>query len=648
MKKILVVDNQPMALRLLRDFLAKEGHEVRTAEDGLSAIEVLKSFVPDIIFVDLVMPKIGGEKLCRVIRKIDRLQGVYLVVLSDIAAEEQIDVTAFGADACIAKGSFNNIARHVATIMELADAPGAHEQQPGILGVEEVYQREITNKLLSSRRHFEVILNNMSEGIIETTPAGKVIFVNPQAAALLNAPEEELLAREVLELFAAPFRVPIGELFKAVKNEPLALDDSKYPIEMEGRQVGLTFYPVQDQDNGSIVIMLRDVTEYKKSQSKIQAQHDFLDKVLESMQHPFYVTSAKDFLVVHANRVAQQILGLIPGQSRCFQVTEGCDAPWGGESQYCPTKAVWESKSALTVELQRRDQAGRLVYYEVHAYPIFDEHGEVDQVIQYLLDITERRKNQDALRSSSAELQKALDELKQAQAVLVRQEKLASIGTLASGVAHEILNPLNIIGTIVQILQLEEGPTELQEQLTEIMVQIRRATKITNNLRMFSRQHAAEIGEVNINTLFDKTSGLMEHDLNLDNILIERVYDPNLPVIEADDDQLAQVFFNLLRNSRDALEGRDDKRITITTAQQDGEVVIRFADTGSGIPPAQLDMIFDPFFTTKDPGHGTGLGLSIVYSVVEAHGGSIEVHSQEGVGTEFVLRLPVRRKRTAD
>lgn len=648
MKKILVVDNHPMVLRLLCDFLVKGGHEVRTAEDGLSAIEVLKSFVPDIIFVDLVMPNISGEKLCRVIRRMDHLRGVYLVILSDIAAEEQIDVTAFGANVCIAKGSFNNIARHVATTMELANAPGNQDQQQSILGVEEVYQREITNKLLSSRRHFEVILNNMSEGIIETTPEGKVIFVNPQAAAFLHAPEEELLAREVLDLFDAQFRVPIGKVFLAVENEPVSLDDNKYPLEMGGRQVGLTFYPVHDQDNGSVIIMIRDVSEYKKSQTKIQVQRDFLDKVLESMQHPFYVTSAKDYLIVHANRVAQQTLGLIPGKSRCFHVVESCDEPCTGQRQFCPTKEVRESKAAITVEQQCRNKAGQLVCHEVHAFPIFDDHGEVDQVILYLLDVSERRKNQDALFSSAAKLQNALDELKQAQAVLVRQAKLASIGTLASGVAHEILNPLNIIGTIVQILQLEELPTEQQEQLAEIMIQIRRATKITDNLRMFSRQHDAEIGEVDVNTLFDKTSGLIEHDLNLDNILIERFYDPNLPLIEADDDQLAQVFFNLLRNSRDALEGRDDKRIMITTSHQDGEVVIRFADTGSGIPQAQLDKIFDPFFTTKDPGHGTGLGLSIVYSVVEAHGGSIEVHSQEGGGTEFVLHLPVQRKRTAD
>ena len=229
---------------------------------------------------------------------------------------------------------------------------------------------------------------------------------------------------------------------------------------------------------------------------------------------------------------------------------------------------------------------------------------------------------------------------------MVRQEKLASIGTLASGVAHEMLNPLNIIGTIAQVMQLEENlPESLKGNIDDILQQIRRATKITNNLRMFSHSHeqAKEIRPVNMNDLFDQTLTLLEHDIHLESIVIERDFDHNLPLIEADEDQLAQVFVNLLNNARGAMQGKD-KKVTIKTRSTDNGVKIVIMDNGMGIPKKYIDKIFDPFFTTKDPGRGTGLGLSIVYSIIENHGGTIQAQSEEGKGTTLTIQLPKRSK----
>ena len=642
MKKILVVDNHPLVLRLLRNQFEQLGHDVRTAADGLAALDILKHFVPDIIFVDLVMPKIGGEKLCRLIRRMDHLKNAYLVILSAIAAEEKIDVHSFGADACIAKGSFAKIAAHVDQVLAESDKPQGDRELP-VLGLEDMHQRRITKELLTSRRHYEVILNNMSEGIIEFTPSRQIIFVNPAAAAIIGHREEEVLAADFLDLFSASLGARLRETLAQVDAVPLSLPDDQ-PLELAGRQVSVIFYPVSAAGTSSIIALFRDITEWRHAEEVARQQHDFLERIFESIQHPYFVIDVADYTIIHANSAAMRELGIRPGVSTCHEVTRHHFTDCSNLADYCPVAKVREVKGVVTVEHEHHDSQGQAVVHEVHAYPVFNADGEVIQVIQYVLDITERHRAEDALRHSTGELQIALEELKKAQAVMIRQEKLASIGTLASGVAHEILNPLNIISTIIQLLQMEELPAQAREQLDEVMGQIRRATKITNNLRMFSHQKEAEISTVQVNSLIDRTLVLVEHDLNLDNILVERDYDPELPEIEADDDQLAQIFLNLISNARDAMAGRRDRRITIRTQRAEDGVTISFVDTGGGIPQPYLDKIFDPFFTTKNPGHGTGLGLSIVYSIVESHNGTIEVLSEEGRGTEFVIHLPAANR----
>jgi len=513
MKKIMVVDNNPLVLRLLGSQFERLGHEVRTATDGLAALEILKGYVPDIMFIDLVMPNIDGAKLCRIIRGMEHLKGIYLVILSAIAAEDRVEVRRFGADACIAKGAFDRIAAHVDAVLAEADKPGS-ERSGKVFGLDEVFERTITRELLTSKHHYEVILNNMAEGIIEFTPGRQIVYVNPAALSFLGHPEEDVLGADFFSLFVPSSAARLEEALARAGNEPVTLAGEE-PFVLQGRQLSVLLYPVTDNGHSSVIALFRDVTDRKRAE--------------------------------------------------------------------------------------------------------------------------------ETLRRSTEQLQSALEELKRAQAVMVRQEKLASIGTLASGVAHEILNPLNIISSTVQLLRMEGLPPAVQEQLDTVMAQIRRATKITDNLRMFSHHKEAAVGPVALNAFLDRTLVLVEHDLNLDNILVDRDYDPDLPTVEADEDQLAQVFLNLISNARDAMANRPERRITIRTRKMGDGVTVNFIDTGSGIAPEHLGKVFDPFFTTKDPGHGTGLGLSIVYSIVESHGGSIEVYSAPGKGTEFFIHLPLTR-----
>mgnify|MGYP001424682562 CR=1 FL=1 len=258
-KKILVVDNHPVMLRMLANLLVRHGHEVRTAEDGLAALDVLKSFVPDIIFVDLVMPNISGEKLCRIVRNMPHLQDVFLVIVSAVAVEENLDFIALGADACIAKGGADSMARHVSRVIELASRMGEPgEVPPDIFGREEVATRQISRELLSSRRHLEVILDNIVEGILEIGRNRKIIFANPAAVRLIGLSEEKLLGMPLDAVADGFFLEPEEERAGS------SVGAAQYPARTEvsgrlsHRQVVFSLLPVEGAEGVSSIVIIRE------------------------------------------------------------------------------------------------------------------------------------------------------------------------------------------------------------------------------------------------------------------------------------------------------------------------------------------------------------------------------------------------------
>jgi len=267
--KVLVVDNHPVILKYMRDLLEKEGHEVRVAQDGLSALSVLESCRPDVMFIDLVMPNIGGEKLCRIIRRLPHLRDSFIVILSAIASEDKADVSLFGADACIAKGPFDKMKEHVLSLLEQAKR-GGHLDSPGrIYGLEYVYQREITKELLVTQRHFEIILSNVNEGILELTNDWKIIFANRIAISLTGIPEEKLLGSRLTELFEEPHRKRIRDLLEGMRNTPQSIDEDS-PVLINNSLVLLTLLPVEERQVNSIVVILNDITERKRIEAQLQ------------------------------------------------------------------------------------------------------------------------------------------------------------------------------------------------------------------------------------------------------------------------------------------------------------------------------------------------------------------------------------------
>ena len=239
------------------------------------------------------------------------------------------------------------------------------------------------------------------------------------------------------------------------------------------------------------------------------------------------------------------------------------------------------------------------------------------------------------------ETREAYDTLRQTQEQLLQSEKMAAVGQLISGVAHELNNPLTAILGYSQLLKSEEGVNGRgADYLEKLYKQAQRTHHIVQNLLSFARQHKPERGPVQINRVLEETLTLREYDLKLNHIAIHRDFDPNLPQINADFHQLQQVFLNILNNAVDAvLEGANRGEISLRTSVVDDKLRIEFTDNGPGVKNPHR--VFDPFYTTKPVGKGTGLGLSICYGIVKEHGGEIDVQDAPAGGATFVIALPL-------
>jgi signal transduction histidine kinase len=262
--------------------------------------------------------------------------------------------------------------------------------------------------------------------------------------------------------------------------------------------------------------------------------------------------------------------------------------------------------------------------------------SEAEYCLPYLLEDSKRIYQQ--LEKSHRELQQSHQELEQAQFQLIRTEKLAALGQLAAGVAHEINNPLGTITIYAHILARSlEADDPRKEDIDLIITEADRTKAIVQGLLSFARETKLKPGETNINDLIEETLSLLVNQVLFQNIKIKKTLGDDIPMLFADATQLKQVFLNIMLNAAQAMEGKGS--LTITTAHDAGVISVKIRDTGPGIPPENVGKLFNPFFTTKEK--GTGLGLAISYGIVERHSGQIDVETEMGKGSTFIIALPV-------
>lgn len=341
----------------------------------------------------------------------------------------------------------------------------------------------------------------------------------------------------------------------------------------------------------------------------------------------------KDFRIVKANRGTLKLIGneefkdLLGKYS--YEIFYGTDSPISD----CPIIKCIQSNKVQYSEMYSKKLNKEIL---ITAFPRFDNNKKIKEIVQVVRDITEQKSFETQVKTSY---------------------RMASLGRLTAGVFHEILNPVNIISSHVQLLLLEaENDSNVKKDLESIKDEIERIVRIVDSLLRYSRKEKTGYEDIKINDVIERVIMIVEPELKLKSVKITRKYDNELPIVSANSSEMRQVFLNLITNARDAMPDGGMLSIktrsvrntnfgvkskTETVSELKGDFIeITFEDTGEGIKEKEIEFIFDPFFTTKREGEGTGFGLSESYNIIENHGGLLRVQSEERKGTTFTIDLP--------
>ena len=386
--------------------------------------------------------------------------------------------------------------------------------------------------------------------------------------------------------------------------------------------------------------------ELKEAYGFVQEQHSFLQTILESLTNPFYVIDAETYRIVMANKAARPE-GEIGGGGEvgdegltCYRMTHNRTSPCTGEDHPCSLQEVRKTKRPHTLEHVHTGKDGEERNFEIYAYPVLDKEGRVVQVIEYCVDVTEKKRTDAEREKLEKQLQQSL--------------KMEAMGTLAGGIAHDFNNILSAIFGFTDILRYELPPeSEAQKRLDSVLKAGNRAKDLVKQILTFSRQGEQEMKPFQIHLLIKEALKLLRASIPATIEIRQEVEDCGL--VLADPTQIHQVVMNLCTNAYHAMkEGRGVIAVSLSAVEVDGGdnkvasltllpgkyVKLGVSDTGHGMERSVTARIFDPYFTTKAKGEGTGMGLAVVHGIVKSHGGHISVYSEPGVGTTFNVYFP--------
>jgi len=389
----------------------------------------------------------------------------------------------------------------------------------------------------------------------------------------------------------------------------------------------------------------------RKNQELSQAK-EFIENVLDNMADALVVTDNQG-KIRRVNRATLKLLGYKEKEILGKPVNIILDLGREKEkSSMCYPSWLAKKGKVHNIEMSYINKKGEEIPVSVSASLMRNGGGRVIGTVMVARDMRRIKQllqaTEEAViaeRKKAQELQRAYEELQNLQAQLVQSEKLASIGRLAAGVAHEINNPLTGVLTFTHLLLADMPCNSRQKRDLEIIIkEASRCKLITQNLLDFARQTEPQKRTVDINGLVKEVISLVENQASFQNVKIIKEFNPSLPLVLVDSNQIKQVFMNVILNAQEAMP--QGGFLTISTDfSEDGKFLdIKFIDTGCGIPKKNLEKIFDPFFTTKEVGKGTGLGLAVSYGIIKSHGGDIRAYSKEGKGTTILIKLPINKR----
>ena len=475
-----------------------------------------------------------------------------------------------------------------------------------------------------SRKQWVQDFDAISDVIVVHDSEGRVLRLNRALAQVLEVPPAAAVGRQIGELGLLASSAPRGNC-PFCRPHQVAHQDFTHAVGNRTYLISTSHIPAAENGQGRTIHVLKDTTEHREAERRYRRERDFNRNILNNTESMILVLDTAG-LVSYANRRCyeaghreQDILG-----RPLAEMVPAAQRPAFSDALERTLQGV--AVSNLEIPVSRGD--GTTGQFSISLSPMRDEREEINSIVVVMTDITE-----------AANL----------QAKLMHTEKMAALGQLVSGVAHEVNNPLAaIVGFTDLLLENTAIPDDAKQELRVILQEAERTRVIVQNLLSFARQMPAQREPVQINAILHQTLQLRAYNFSNHGIEIRQRYQDELPLTIGDPQQLRQVFLNILNNAYDAIqEGHRPGKIEITTSQCDGHLEVTFRNDGPAITHAER--IFEPFFTTKEVGKGTGLGLSICYGIVRAHGGEIAARNNaEGPGCTFLVRLPIARTAPAE
>ncbi len=482
--------------------------------------------------------------------------------------------------------------------------------------------RDIT-ALRKNEARFTELFETLQEGIYITTPGGDILDANPALVRMLGYDsKEELLSHHVPEMFTD--RAERKSLVEEIERQPSPQGREINLLRKDGSPIVCLNTATAVRDSSGRVLRYQgsmlDVTARRQMERQLHKEQEFARRLVDSFPDLILVVDSNSRYTFVSPRCTE-VLG--------YELSETTAMEFGGRTHaedrpillalFADILSGRQTYGSLEVRVRHKLGEWRRIRFNFS--PLADETGKIEGVVLSGRDVTE---------------------LKRLEEQLIQAEKLAAMGQMLAGVAHELNNPLTAILGVTELLR--ERPIEdetIKRQLELTHRQARRAARIVQNLLEFSRPASPQKKPVDLNSIIDRTIQLHEHSLRRNSVEVDFRPQPDFPGVIADANQLIQVFLNLLTNAEQAIrEVRESGRIQIRFARVGSRISVTFQDDGAGLRPESIPRLFDPFYTTKRPGGGTGLGLSICLSIVREHGGTIEAEALPGGGSAFTVYLP--------
>ncbi|MBI1297077.1 PAS domain S-box protein [bacterium] len=613
--RVLIVDDEPIMRNMIRLVLEREHYTIAEAKNGAEALEMVASFRPDVVLMDLSMPVMDGFEACVHLQKGDADHKPLVLMVTAYDDKESVSKAyAAGAIDYITKPINWAVLTH--RLRWLVKA--RHDEQA----------------LRVSEDQFRSVIEQADDGLLLVNKDGIIVVRNEQTEAITGIGNNEVIGQPIWEtwlnisppLMRTPqqrdaYRAEVEEILinEAVPPSVRLRESQIQRPDGEIRIAQIILFPVRTQNTFLLGVVVRDITEQRRVAAQIHLQASAL------------TASANAIVITDTNGViswANPAFTDLTGYSLAEAVGERLSILNSSQHDLAFFQSLWKTIQSGQVwrgEITNRRKDGTLFIDDTTITPVFDDHQRIVNYVQIKQDVTER---------------KHLEEQ------LVASQKMASLGTLSAGIAHELNSPLQVITGVSQSLlrRLEQDaldPAFLKRKLENIQHNGWRCAEIVGSLRNFAHARPLEASPQDLNQLVQDALLLIEHQLaSWSNISVATDLAAEIPPFPCDRNQVTQILINLLTNARDAMP--NGGKITLKTRfnQKERQVCLQVMDEGVGMPESVQSRIFDPFFTTKEMGKGTGLGLSIVAGIVRGYGGEIQVRSTVNVGTTFSIRFP--------